>query len=81
VAGKLQVRRFNDLNGVARDVDLLAMQVTMSVNQSVFQHLRKFSLDRLKLGNSATDSPGKSNERRTFGDDPAGWQYSPVPCL
>lgn len=70
-----------DSNGVARDVDLLVMQATMSVNQSVFQHLRKFSLDRLKFGDSAADSPGKSNARRTFGDEAAAWQYPPLPCL
>jgi hypothetical protein len=28
---------------------LLVMQATMSINQSVFQHLRQFSLDRLKM--------------------------------
>ena len=68
-------------NGVARDVDLLVMQATMSVNQSVFQHLRKFSLDRLKFGETAGNSPGKINAGRTFSDDAAGWQYPPVPCL
>lgn len=32
-----------------REVDLLVMQATMGINQSVFQHLRQFSLDRLKM--------------------------------
>jgi len=29
-----------------REVDLLVMQAAMGINQSVFQHLRQFSLDR-----------------------------------
>lgn len=33
-----------------REVDLLLMQATMGIQQSVFQHLRRFSLDRLKVG-------------------------------
>lgn len=32
-----------------REVDLLVMQATMGINQSVFRHLRQFSLDRLKV--------------------------------
>lgn len=70
-----------DSNSVARDVDLLVMQATMSVNQSVFQHLRTFSLDRLKFGDTAANSPGQGNARHTFGDDAAAWQYPPVSCL
>ncbi|MGH8807325.1 MAG: hypothetical protein ACREX0_05540 [Noviherbaspirillum sp.] len=35
--------------GSRREVDLLVMQATMGINQSVFQHLRQFSLDRLKV--------------------------------
>lgn len=31
-----------------REVDLLMTQAAMDINQSVFQHLRRFSLDRLK---------------------------------
>lgn len=34
---------------VHQQLDLLLMQATMSINQSVFQHLRQFSLDRLHL--------------------------------
>lgn len=30
------------------EVDLLVMQATMAINQSVFRHLRQFPLDRLK---------------------------------
>lgn len=33
-----------------REVDLLLMQATMEIQQSVFHHLRQFSLDRLKVG-------------------------------
>lgn len=36
-------------DGVQHDVDLLVMQATMGINQSVFHHLRQFSLDRLKV--------------------------------
>ncbi|WP_292933107.1 hypothetical protein [Noviherbaspirillum sp.] len=36
-----------------REVDLLVMQATMGIQQSVLQHLRQFSLDRLKVGASA----------------------------
>ena len=28
---------------------MLVMQATMGINQSIFQHLRQFSLDRLKI--------------------------------
>ncbi|TFW00526.1 hypothetical protein E4K72_15500 [Oxalobacteraceae bacterium OM1] len=35
-----------------RDVDLLLMQASMSVNQSVVRLLRQFTLDRLKVGAS-----------------------------
>ncbi|RZI43858.1 hypothetical protein EGT07_00010 [Herbaspirillum sp. HC18] len=31
------------------DVDLLVMQAMITINQSVFKHLRQFSLDRLKV--------------------------------
>ncbi|OWW20055.1 Rrf2 family transcriptional regulator [Noviherbaspirillum denitrificans] len=31
------------------DVDLLVMQAMIAINQSVFKHLRQFSLDRLKV--------------------------------
>jgi DNA-binding IscR family transcriptional regulator len=32
-----------------RDVDLLIMQVSIAINQSVFKHLRQFTLERLNL--------------------------------
>ncbi len=33
----------------SNDVDLLVMQAMIAINQSVFKHLRQFSLDRLKI--------------------------------
>jgi DNA-binding IscR family transcriptional regulator len=32
-----------------RDVDLILMQVSIAINQSVFMHLRKITLERLKI--------------------------------
>ncbi|GAB3541137.1 hypothetical protein GCM10027343_11070 [Noviherbaspirillum agri] len=34
---------------VCNDVDLLVTQAMIAINQSVFKHLRQFSLDRLKI--------------------------------
>ena len=45
------VRRQHRLH---HDADLLVMQAAMAINQSVFQHLRQFSLDRLKTSASIT---------------------------
>jgi DNA-binding IscR family transcriptional regulator len=36
----------------SNDVDLLVMQAMIAINQSVFKHLRQFSLDRLKASGS-----------------------------
>jgi DNA-binding IscR family transcriptional regulator len=36
-------------DGVESEVDVLVMQATMTVNQSVLQLLRRFSLDRLRV--------------------------------
>lgn len=46
--GRTQLESAMD-DAPSRDVDLLVMQATMGINQSVFQHLRQFSLDRLKV--------------------------------
>lgn len=54
-------------DGVQREVDLLVMQATMGINQSVFQHLRQFSLDRLKVS-----AAGMFPTRRAT-RDVAGW--------
>lgn len=40
----------------SHDVELLMMQATMEINQSVFKLLRRFSLDRLKLRTSTASS-------------------------
>ena len=46
-----------------REVDMLVMQATMDINQSIFQHLRQFSLDRLKVS-----AAGMFGGRRTVPD-------------
>ena len=46
------------------DVDLLVMQAMIAINQSVFKHLRQFSLDRLKIS-AAGMFPA---QRRSLGD-------------
>lgn len=56
---------------VHREVDMLVMQATMGINQSVFQHLRQFSLDRLKM-TAAGMIPG----RRNNDDALRGWPPS-----
>lgn len=53
-----------------REVDLLVMQAAISINQSVFAHLRQFSLDRLKVAAS-----GMFPARR-FEEVGAGWRSS-----
>jgi DNA-binding IscR family transcriptional regulator len=45
------------------DVDLLVMQATMAINQSVFMHLRQFSLDRLKISAAAKPPERKHYQR------------------
>jgi DNA-binding IscR family transcriptional regulator len=47
------------------DVDLLVMQATMAINQSVFQHLRQFSLDRLKASASSMSAFSRHVQRRS----------------
>ncbi|MFC7518165.1 hypothetical protein ACFQUU_24435 [Herbaspirillum sp. GCM10030257] len=53
---------------VHREVDMLVMQATMGINQSVFQHLRQFSLDRLKV-----TTAGMFPARCTGYGAPRGW--------
>jgi hypothetical protein len=50
------------------DVDLLVMQATMAINQSVFKHLRQFSLDRLKIS-AAAKPPAAKQAMRTSSCD------------
>lgn len=40
------------------DVDLLLTQATMAINQSVCQHLRRFSLERLKISGGQEGADG-----------------------
>lgn len=47
--GKIAIAKADDTDPAHRDVDLLLMQATMAINQSVFKHLRQFSLDRLRV--------------------------------
>lgn len=54
--------------GPRREVDMLVMQATMGINQSIFQHLRQFSLDRLKIS-----AAGMFGSRRALPDP---WAYS-----
>jgi hypothetical protein len=49
---------------VHREVDVLVMQATMAINQSIFQHLRQFSLDRLKMTASGMVPSGRGSEER-----------------
>lgn len=52
VLAEQQARKAPGKAGTERapnDVDLLVMQAMIAINQSVFKHLRQFSLDRLKI--------------------------------
>ncbi|GAA4020469.1 hypothetical protein [Actimicrobium antarcticum] len=44
-----------------RDADLLVTQAAMAINQSVFQHLRQFSLDRLNFSTSVPFPSGSAS--------------------
>ncbi|GIZ53084.1 hypothetical protein [Noviherbaspirillum aridicola] len=50
-------------SGARREVDLLVMQAAISINQSVFQHLRQFSLDRLKVAASGMFPARRPDDR------------------
>ncbi|WP_151632563.1 hypothetical protein [Noviherbaspirillum aerium] len=50
------------------EIDMLVMQATMGINQSVFQHLRQFSLDRLKV-----TAAGMFPSRRSSEDGLRAW--------
>jgi hypothetical protein len=49
-----------------REITLLLMQATMGINQSVYRHLRQFSLDRLKV-TAASIRPAHMRARFTVG--------------
>jgi DNA-binding IscR family transcriptional regulator len=50
-------------------VDLLVMQATMAVNQSVYKQLRQFSLDRLRLSTTAKPPVSKQAIRDALYDN------------
>lgn len=51
------------------DVDLLVMQATMAINQSVFMQLRQFSLDRLRASSAAKPPVSKQAIRNALYDN------------
>ncbi|HJV87181.1 MAG TPA: hypothetical protein VJ698_17075 [Noviherbaspirillum sp.] len=51
------------------DVDLLVMQAMIAINQSVFKHLRQFSLDRLKISATGMFPPRRNPLRDACPDD------------
>ncbi len=51
------------------DVDLLVMQAMIAINQSVFKHLRQFSLDRLKISATGMFPPRRNPLREACLDD------------
>lgn len=56
---------------LAPDVDLLLMQATVNVNQNVFNHLRGFTLDRLKVRASGSFPAARRQQLSRFEDPPA----------
>ncbi len=66
VPGQIPGSGFTQLPGhqpqrLQHDADLLVMQAAMAINQSVFQHLRQFSLDRLKVSSAAANPVPRSS--------------------
>lgn len=55
-------------DAVHPEIGMLVMQATMGINQSVFQHLRQFSLDRLKV-----TAAGMFSSRRSSDDGLRAW--------
>lgn len=55
---------------LAPDVNLLLMQATFDVNQNVFKHLRRFSLDRLQV-RAAGRFPLRHRHASNFEEAPA----------
>lgn len=60
----------------SHDIDLLMMQATMEINQSVFKHLRRFTLDRLKSRAGSMASFGSQYFRRSRYDDAPDFAFS-----
>jgi DNA-binding IscR family transcriptional regulator len=59
------------------DIDLLVMQATMAINQSVFKHLRQFSLDRLKVSAAAKPPLTKREQRHMQYDNEHDFEVNP----
>jgi DNA-binding IscR family transcriptional regulator len=59
------------------DIDLLVMQATMAINQSVFRHLRQFSLDRLKVSSAARPPLCKREQRSMRYDNVHDFEVNP----
>lgn len=55
---------------LAPDVDLLLMQATVDVNQNVFNHLRRFTLDRLRV-RATGNFPAARQKLSRFEEPPA----------
>jgi DNA-binding IscR family transcriptional regulator len=51
------------------DVDLLVMQAMIAINQSIFKHLRQFSLDRLKISAAGMFPTTRRRSDQGQGDD------------
>ncbi len=56
---------------LSNDVDLLVTQAMIAINQSVFKHLRQFSLDRLKISAAGMFPATRRPERTARLDDDA----------
>jgi DNA-binding IscR family transcriptional regulator len=59
------------------DIDLLVMQATMAINQSVFRHLRQFSLDRLKVSAAARPPLSRREQRSMRYDNVHDFEVNP----
>lgn len=76
-AVKDAVAKLDDADRRHRDIDLLVMQATMAINQSVFKHLRQFSLDRLKVSAAAKPPQRRKEQRGAFYDNKHDFEVNP----
>ncbi|MFC7515234.1 hypothetical protein ACFQUU_09475 [Herbaspirillum sp. GCM10030257] len=58
------------------EVDMLVMQASMEINQSVSQHLRQFSLDRLKMTAAGMFPARRGNDEALRGWPPTRLLFS-----
>lgn len=63
-------------DAVRPEIGMLVMQATMGINQSVFQHLRQFSLDRLKVTAAGMFSSRRSSDEPLRAWPPARLSFS-----